>query len=262
MMKKFFYLVLSVAVLAACHKDDDKAPYGDVFTEKVEGVELRMVYVKGGTFRMGATEEQGEDDPWEAEYPVHQVTLSNYYMAAYPVTQGLWEAVMGENPSNFKYGDNYPVESVSWDDAQEFIVKLNKLTGKTYALPTEAQWEYAARGGEKSKGYKYSGSNDIDEVAWYDDNSNGSTHTVGEKKPNELGIYDMSGNVYEWCRDWGDGYSDKAQVDPVGPEDGPGRGIRGGSCYDDTGSCRVSYRINYDLGNRSSNIGFRLVLVP
>lgn len=269
MLKKLFYLVLSIAVLAGCHKDDDddKNPViGKDFTERVEGMDLKMVYVKGGTFQMGATAEQG-DDAYDREKPVHEVTLSDYYIGKYEVTQGLWKAVMGSNPSYFdEAGDNYPVECVSWDDIQEFIAKLNKQTGRKYALPTEAQWEYAARGGEKSQGYKYSGGNDIDEVAWYWGNSEEkyTTSSVGTKKANELGIYDMSGNVWEWCQDWyaSDYYSNSPQTNPTGPESGSYRVLRGGSWLINARSCRVSHRISYDPGYRYFSNGFRLVLLP
>ena len=148
---------------------------------------------------MGATSEQGEDADSD-EKPAHQVTLSDYYIGETEVTQALWKAVMGTNPSNFK-GDSNPVEKVSWNDCQEFIRKLNSLTGRTFRLPTEAEWECAARGGNQSKGYKYSGSNKIKDVAWYDGNSKDKTHAVKTKPSNELGLYDMSGNVNEWCWD-------------------------------------------------------------
>lgn len=184
-------------------------------TFQVGGVSFDMVWVEGGTFRMGATSEQGSD-AWGGEKPVHSVTLSGYYIGKTEVTQALWKAVMGSNPSEFK-GDNLPVEQVSWDDCQEFIRKLNSLTGQHFRLPTEAEWEFACRGGNNSCGYKYSGSNDIDNVAWYFDNSGHKTHPVGTKAQNELGIYDMSGNVWEWCSDWYGNYSSGAQTNPKGP---------------------------------------------
>ena len=163
----------------------------------VNGVSFEMVRVEGGTFHMGATSEQ-KDEAWDREKPVHSVTLSSYYIGKTEVTQALWQAVMGSNPSNFK-GSNLPVECVCWNDCQEFIQKLNSLTGRNFRLPTEAEWEFACRGGNNSRGYKYSGSNNLGSVAWYDDNSGGQTHPVATKAPNELGIYDMSGNVWEWC---------------------------------------------------------------
>ena len=165
-----------------------------------DGISIDMVRVEAGTFTMGATAEM--KDPWDDEKPTHRVTLINdYYIGKYEVTQALWKAVMGNNPSEFK-GDNLPVEQVSWKDCQKFLSKLNRITGKMFRLPTEAEWEYAARGGNKSRGYQYSGSNNLLDVAWYDDNSGRKTHAVGTKQPNELGIYDMSGNVCEWCQDW------------------------------------------------------------
>ena len=217
-----------------------------------------MVYVKGGTFTMGATAEQGSDVN-DIEKPTHSVTLSDFYIGKYEVTQAQWKAIMGTTPSYFK-GDNLPVEQVSWNDIQEFIQKLNAQTGKRFRLPTEAEWEYAARGGNKSKGYKYSGSNNVDEVAWYGDNSSNTIHPVGQKSPNELGIYDMSGNVYEWCQDWWGIYSSSPQTNPTGPSSGSYRVLRGGSWRYNARSCRVSYR-DYDTpDSRNFNYGFRLAL--
>ena len=224
----------------------------------VNGVTFEMVYVEGGTFTMGATAEQG-DDADDDEKPTHKVTIGNYVIGKFEVTQALWTAVMGDNPSYFK-GDNYPVECVSWNDCQEFLQKLNGLTGKRFQLPTEAEWEYAARGGNKSKGYKYSGSNDIDEVAWYDGNSGSQTHPVGTKKPNELGIYDMSGNVWEWCNDWYGVYTSTPANNPTGPSSGGCRVYRGGSWSSDARGCRVSNRYGDYPDGRSYDLGFRLVL--
>ena len=183
-----------------------------------DGISIEMVRVEAGTFTMGATPEM--KDPWDDEKPAHQVTLTNdYYIGKYEVTQTLWQAVMGNNPSNFK-GDNLPVERVSWYDCQEFISKLNSITGKTFRLPTEAEWEYAARGGKKSRGYQYSGSSNISDVAWYTDNSGSKTHAVGSKQANELGIYDMAGNVWEWCQDWHEEYTGSSQINPTGANSG------------------------------------------
>ena len=215
-----------------------------------------MVYVSGGTFTMGATSEQGSDYDSD-EIPVHSVTLSSFYICKYEVTQALWNAVMGSNPSNWK-GDDLPVETVSRDDCQTFIRKLNALTGKNFRLPTEAQWEYAARGGNKSKGYTYSGSNAIDDVAWYYDNSGGMTHPVKTKAPNELGIYDMSGNVSEWCSDWYGDYSSAAQTDPTGPATGSGRVGRGGSWRHDATGCRVATHSSCTPASASRDTGLRL----
>ena len=227
-------------------------------TFTVKGVTFTMVAAKGGTFMMGATSEQGSDAESD-EMPVHQVTLSSYYIGQTEVTQALWEAVMGNNPSSFK-GNNKPVEYVSWDDCQDFVIKLNQLTGKRFRLPTEAEWEYACRGGKKSRGYKYSGSNTIGDVAWYDGNSSDETHSVATKSPNELGIYDMSGNVWEWCQDWKDSYSSAAQTNPTGASSGSYRVIRGGSWYYNAKNCRSSIRINYPLDYRFSGLGLRLAL--
>ena len=224
----------------------------------VNGVQFRMVKVAGGTFQMGATAEQGNDYK-SNELPVHQVTLSDYYIGETEVTQGLWKAVMGSNPSYFSGSDNLPVEMVSWDDCQEFITRLNQLTGQKFRLPTEAEWEYAARGGNASKGFKYTGSNDVDDVAWYNDNSSDKTHVMGTKRPNELGLYDMSGNVCEWCEDrWGS-YSSNSQVNPTGPSSGSFRVVRGGSWFHYEGLCRVSARLDlYHHSERYSSLGFRL----
>ena len=217
-----------------------------------------MVRVEAGTFTMGATPEM--KDPYNDEKPTHRVTLTNdYYIGKYEVTQALWKAVMGNNPSNFK-GDNLPVDSVSWDDCQDFLSKLNRITGKTFRLPTEAEWEYAARGGNKSRGYQYSGSNNLSDVAWYDDNSGNKTHAVGTKQPNELGIYDMSGNVMEWCQDRYGKYNSSSQVNPTGANSGYDRVSRGGSWFIFACSCRSSCRISFAPGSRSDILGLRLVL--
>lgn len=225
-------------------------------TFTVNGVQFTMVEVGGGTFTMGATSEQGSD-AWDEEKPAHEVTLSDYYIGQTEVTQALWEAVMGSNPSDSK-GDNLPVERVSWDDCQVFIQKLNQLTGKQFRLPTEAEWEYAARGGRKSRGYKYAGGNNIDSVAWCDGNSGNETHPVATKQANELGIYDMSGNVLEWCSDWCGDYTSSSQSDPQGPSSGLYRVIRGGCYYNFARNCRVSYRISNTLDYRSGYLGLRL----
>lgn len=232
---------------------------GNIITIPVKnGIIIDMVRVEAGTFTMGATPEMKYPFLWEK--PAHQVTLTNdYYIGKYEVTQALWKAVMGKNPSNFK-GDNLPVEQVSWDDCQEFINKLNKITGKKFRLPTEAEWEYAARGGKKSRGYQYSGSNNISDVAWYDSNSGNKTHTVGSKQANELGIYDMSGNVLEWCQDWHDDYSSSSQTNPTGANSGSYRVRRGGSWRSSAWDCRSSCRSLNTPGGRFSCLGLRLVL--
>jgi formylglycine-generating enzyme required for sulfatase activity len=224
---------------------------------------FEMVFVKGGTFTMGCTSMQ-DSDCYDNEKPTRRVTLSDYYIGKYEVTQKQWRAVMGastslSNPSYFKNCDDCPVERVSWNDIQQFIKKLNQLTGKKYRLPTEAEWEYAARGSNQSKGYKYAGSNTIDEVAWYDGNSGGKTQAVGRKKPNELGLYDMSGNVWEWCNDWYGNYTSNNETNPQGPSSGSYRVLRGGRWSNRSSYCRVSNRSYGHPDGRLRNNGFRLV---
>ena len=221
-------------------------------------VSFTMVQVDGGTFQMGATREQWRD-AYESEKPAHQVTLSPYFIGETEVTQGLWEAVMGNNPSNF-IGINRPVEQVSWNDCQEFIKRLNQKTGRKFRLPTEAEWEFATRGGNKSKGYIYSGSNDMKDVAWCEKNSKSQTHDVKTKKANELGVYDMSGNVFEWCQDWWGGYSTSSQTNPSGPSSGSFRVIRGCSWGDASRNCRVSTRYGKEPGSQLNCLGLRLAL--
>lgn len=225
---------------------------------KVGDVEIEMVHVEGGSFTMGATAEQGSD-AYSEEKPKHQVTLGHFQIGKYEVTQELWHAVMSNNPSRFK-GANRPVEQVSWDDCQDFICKLNHLTNSHFRLPTEAEWEYAARGGKQSRGFKYAGSNNLGSVAWYDSNSGHETHPVGQKLPNELGLYDMSGNVLEWCQDWYDNYNSNSQTNPMGPSNGPGRVNRGGSWDGYAGWCRSSYRNTTTPSLRLSYLGLRLAL--
>ena len=239
-----------------CFKVEEKM--ANVITVKVNGVSFDMVRVDGGIFNMGL--DKGFDDKAVTnESPAHSVTLDGYYIGKTEVTQALWQAVMGTNPSNFK-GDNMPVENVSWKDCQEFIGKLNVLTNKKFRLPTEAEWEYAARGGNKSRGYKYAGSDSIDDVAWYDMNGEEITHPVASKRPNELGIYDMAGNVYEWCSDWYGIYTDEPQANPQGPTTGPGRIIRGGSIDDLRDACTSTSRDNDDPNDCDSDMGLRLAL--
>ena len=244
-------------------------PHGGATTKTytVGGVSFKMVAVEGGTFTMGATAEQGSD-VYSDEKPAHQVTLSSYSIGETEVTQALWQAVMGSNPSDFTGNLQCPVECVSWNDCQTFITKLNQLTGATFRLPTEAEWEYAARGGNRSKGYKYAGSNTIGDVAWYWGNipsqSSGTsgygTQTVATKAPNELGLYDMSGNVWEWCQDWWGSYSSGAQTNPTGPTSGSYRVRRGGCWNNNARNCRVSYRGSCTPSNAYSYLGLRLAL--
>lgn len=220
-------------------------------TIQVNDVSFVMIQVTGGTFKMGS---DGSDSK------IHDVRLSSYYIGQYPVTQALWNAVMeGVNPSYFK-GDTLPVEKVSWDDCLRFIKKLNSMTGFDFRLPTEAEWEFAACGGLKSKGTMYSGSDTLEEVGWYVGNSGEKTHPVGAKSQNELGIYDMSGNVWEWCQDWYDRsyYSNSPSQNPQGPAIGSSRVFRGGSWDCPAGYCAVSCRNNYSPGNSFISLGFRL----
>ena len=212
-----------------------RAGTGMTQTEKdriIQNLINNMVYVQGGTFMMGATSEQGSD-AYGDEKPAHQVTLSAFSIGRYEVTQEEWQTVMGSNPSNFK-GVKRPVDNVSWNDCQEFIRKLN------------------------GQGYKYSGSNNLNSVAWYADNSGNTTHDVGLKSPNELGIYDMSGNVWEWCSDWYGNYSSSSQTNPTGSYSGSIRVSRGGSWYSDARYCRVSTRSNFTPDRRYISLGLRL----
>lgn len=245
---------------------------GTVETITVKGVSFNMIKVQGGTFTMGATAEQGSD-AYDWEKPTHKVTLSDYYIGETEVTQELWKAVMGttiqkqaekgpNDASLYGVGNSYPMYYISWDDCQNFIAELNAMTGENFRLPTEAEWEYAARGGQKSRGYKYAGSNTLSDVAWYCDNSGYKTHPVKQKQANELGLYDMSGNVLEWCQDWYGSYSSNAQTNPTGPSSGSRRVYRGGSWYSSASYCRVAYRNHYSPGFRFSNLGFRVVLLP
>ena len=224
---------------------------------RVDNVVYNMKRVEGGTFTMGATAEMSE--PSIDEKPTHQVTLSSYAIGETEVTQALWQAVMGNNPSYFK-GDDLPVENVGWDECQTFINKLNNLTGQRFRLPTEAEWEFAARGGNRSHHTKYSGSSSLDEVAWYEDNSGSKTHPVKTKRANELGIYDMAGNVWEWCQDWYGIYSSSSQSNPTGPGSGSDRVSRGGSWSFTARYCCSSYRNGSTPDYRSSGLGLRLAL--
>ena len=257
------------SALSSADRTFKPLPNNGVIT--VNGVTFKMIKVSGGTFEMGST--KGEDE----EQPVHSVTLSDYYIGETEVTQELWQAVMGHNPSHFK-GNKLPVEKVSWNDCQKFITKLNELTGQNFRLPTEAEWEFAAKGGTQSKGYTYSGSNSLGDVGWYCDNSSSNisdndsvndvswnddatsnkTHEVATKAPNELGIFDMSGNVCEWCHDWWDYYSSSRQTNPAGSSSGPGRVLRGGSWFYVAANCRTARRYSSSPSSSSWYYGFRL----
>ena len=218
-----------------------------------------MVYVQGGTFAMGATEEQGGKSWVRDAKPLHNVSLNSFYIGKYEVTQEEWLAVMNNNPSEFK-GSKRPVENVSWKQCQEFIERLNVLTGRYFRLPTEAEWEYSAIGAHYKRSFMLSGSNLPYDIAWYRYNSDGSTHNVGQKDPNELGIYDMSGNVWELCQDWYGSYNSASQINPKGPSSGYYRVIRGGGYDTSDDDCSVLHRGLMNPLEESNNIGLRLVL--
>lgn len=231
-----------------------------------DGISIEMVKVEAGTFVMGATREGMRYEKMDKkELPAHKVSLTKeYFIGKFEVTQLLWNTIMENNPSKNK-GEKLPVEQVSWNDCQIFIAKLNRITGRKFRLPTEAEWEYAARGGNKSKGYLYSGSDIAEDVAWYNAVSgrrigSGHSHKVGAKHANELGLFDMSANVYEWCQDFWVEYNNQEQIDPVGPQKGINHVYRGGSWYTDVYKCYPSWR---DYGNpdlRRDDLGFRLAL--
>lgn len=235
----------------------DKASYINGVLN-VDGVIYDMVKVQSGTFTMGATPEMKE--PFVDETITHQVTLTkNYYIGKTEVTQALWNAVMGNNPSNFE-GDYLPVENVSWNDCKQFISILNSMTGQNFRLPTEAEWEFAAKGGNNSNHFQYSGSNKLGDVAWYSSNSGTRTHNVALQQPNEIGVYDMTGNVREWCSDWYEYYTRNSQTNPTGPENGSRRIIRGGGWGNNGRNCRLSYRDSHSPDFRIDDLGFRLAI--
>ena len=218
-----------------------------------------LVCVEGGRCEIGATQEQ-ERDAYEWEKPVHKVVLSNFRITKHLVTQEIWSSIMPYNNSLNKSEKNLPVENVTWEECDEFIKTINEMTGLSFKLPTEAQWEYAARGASKFRGKKYSGDDCACEVAWFDENSYKRTHPVGQKNANELGIYDMSGNVWEWCSDWYDVYDTQIVPDPVGAASGTRKVLRGGCANTASGNCRVSYRIGRNVKYKDGFLGFRLVL--
>jgi formylglycine-generating enzyme required for sulfatase activity len=282
--QKLFEVKLSGQV-DAIKEEEERTLANKPLLEKVKkeepqilaGIWDNMVLVEGGSFEMGCTLEQSACE--EGEKPAHGVTLSNFYIGRYEVTQAQWAAVMGSNPSSFSGCAQCPVEQVSWDDVQEFLQKLNGKTGKSFRLPTEAEWEYAARGGNKSRQTQYAGSNNLDDIAWYYKNcgdiqlfgehlfgeedweklerNNCKTHPVGQKKANELDLFDMCGNVLEWCADWGGNYSTFHQTNPQGPQIGGYHILRGGAWYDNAHDCRVTYR----TGNSEGGNGYGLRLV-
>ena len=243
---------LSLSPLA---DDSDDAPELDI---TINDVSFKMIRVEGGTFTMGATPEQGEDADAD-ESPCHNVTLPTYYIAQTEVTQALWQAVMGNNPSDNKAPQN-PVECVNWDHCQKFISKLNQLTGRTFRLPSEAEWEFAARGGNLGEGHTYSGSDLPDEVAWFSDNAECETRRVKMLSPNELGLYDMSGNVEEWCQDWYGEYTSSSQTSPTGATSGTARVYRGGGCCSTAKGCRVTSRKKSAPTDFFNALGLRLAL--
>lgn len=267
-MKKLFVLVISVMILIGFYNGTlaGNPLSGKDFIEMAFGINMKMVYVEGGTFLMGGTAEQGTDARSD-EKPWREVRLDSYYIGAFEVTQSQWVKVMGKknSPKWSEKDDNLPADQVSWNDIQTFLSKLSQLTGRKYALPTEAQWEYAARGGNKNERTKYSGSNSIDNVANYFRTTSlyGSVWPVGTKhRSNVLGLYDMSGNVEEWCSDWYGPYPNIDQTNPTGPSTGANRVVRGGRCFDSAEFCRVSTRANRTPLYRAVGTGFRVVLIP
>lgn len=245
---------------------------GQDFTETAFGLNMRMVYVEGGTFTMGCTREQGKDCDCD-ESPNRKTTVSSFCIGMLEVTQGQWEKVMGTSiyqqrdsageSTTYGVGPDYPMYYVSWQEAKEFCARLSHQTGKTFRLPTEAEWEYAARGGNRSEGSKYSGGWSIDDVAWYESNSRGTAHPCGAKRANALGIYDMTGNVWEWCEDWYESqYLQSDNNNPKGPSLGSGRVDRGGSWEYSAKLCRISNRDFDSPSGRYRYLGFRVVCIP
>lgn len=225
------------------------------FIEDLKGAKLEMIYLPGGTFQMGSNESSDEK-------PIHRVTLSPFFIGKYPVTQAQWQAVMDNNPSNFK-GADFPVESVSWDNATAFCAKLSQQSGKNFRLPTEAEWEYACRAGSAGKWCFGDDLKELKKYAWYDKNSGSQTHPVGQRQPNQFGLYDMHGNVWEWCQDWykNDYYKNSPEQDPPGPAKGDYRVLRGGSWGDDYVNCRSAFRHDDSPGHALILSGFRVVCV-
>ncbi|MDR0972310.1 MAG: formylglycine-generating enzyme family protein [Bacteroidales bacterium] len=259
--KAFFIGMIAISIVGSygCSEEETTNETTNIpNTPVINPAEPEMVEVEGGAFMMGCTEEQGACG--SDQVPVHLVNISTFKISKYEITQKQWNLIMDTNPSKNLSGDNYPVEMVTYMEAQEFCARLSEETGKQYRLPTEAEWEYAARGGNKSQGYRYSGSGNLDSVAWYNDNGNNQTHPVGEKFPNELGIYDMTGNVWEWCSDWYGAYSSSTQTDPVGPSSGTLRVGRGGSYDNHYSMCGNSYRNDFVPEIRFGTLGFRVVL--
>jgi sulfatase modifying factor 1 len=257
MRKLLFFLVYFALTLLVCaqsevtYSSSSNADMQKILAE----LENNMTKVSGGSFEMG-------DESLNENQPVHKVWLSSFRICKYDVTQSLWETIMGNNPSGSMKCDDCPVEKVSWNDAKKFIVKLNKLTGKNYRLPYEAEWEYAAKGGNKSNGYKFSGGNNIDSVGWSENNSDNKSHPVGQKSANELGLYDMTGDVLQWCSDWFDCdyYKYSPDQNPHGPDSGETKVLRGGAWNITTPYCRVTIRPELPPDSRYYNAGLRLAL--
>lgn len=245
------------------HFNSLRAQDSVVRVQVADGVEMEMVWVEGGSFTMGSNATpKGVKLTYALARPEHRVTVDGYFIGRYEVTQGLWQAVMGENPSKFKGSANLPVESVSWTEAQEFAMRLSQMTGRRFRLPSEAEWEYAARGGSKSQRNPYAGCNrnQLDNHGWYCVNSDGATHAVGQLQPNELGLYDMSGNVAEWCQDWVEAYTSEEQTNPRGPRQGENRVLRGGHYNSTSAACTVYDRGWYLPSGKYELYGLRIVM--
>ena len=253
-VKLQFDSIVTVETIEVAHGGNNE--YVIDLSNTLDPFHNQLVYIKGGSFKMGDLFGDGNPE----EKPVHPVSVSDFYLSKFEVTQSQWQAIMGSNPSHFKDCPNCPVERVSWNDVQEFIEKVNELTGKNYRLPSEAEWEYAAKGGEKTMGYRYAGRNNINFVSWYSGNSGNKTNPVGKKEPNELGLYDMSGNVWEWVNDWFGYYTNSPKDNPIGPDKGDFKIVKGGSWFGYIGGSRVSCRGSDEPVNRRSYIGFRIAL--
>lgn len=252
MVQGLKHLVKSMVILVIMSPVTTLAQY------TIRPSDIEMVYVEGGAFQMGS--DDSDESAERIENPKHEVSVSDFQIGKYEVDQRLWENIMGTNPSQIK-GDSLPVTNVSWNDVQEFIKRLNKITKKKYRLPTEAEWEYAARGGNRSQGFIYVGSNNPDSVAWHFDNSGRMPHKIGTKQPNELGIFDMGGNIQEWVNDWYGAYTDDPQTNPKGPKSsGIGKILRGGNFLILPEYGRPSYRSVSNPNFRSPFIGFRLAM--
>lgn len=275
MKKHFFFILSGMLLISSISFSQEQQDTNKYFIEEIEGLHMKFVYVEGGRFMMGGTSEQG-DDTEEHEKPIRRVTLDSYYMGVFEVTQRQWELIMGTNiieqrnkyhvaANLYNVGPNFPMTWVTWEEAEAFCRELSRKTGKNYRLPTEAEWEYAARGGKYNEGTKYCGSNFADSVAHYDCGGDYRSFflPVGSKKPNSLGIYDMSGNAHEWCRDRYGTYQEKDTINPTGASEGTIRVQRGGYINGSRKVCRVSFRAGwYHQNERAVNSGFRIVLVP